>query len=76
MRQTPRRSTSLSLDRRLLDQARELGVNVSRSAERGLEEAVREARRQRWREENAAAIESYNRFIDEQGVPLAEWRKF
>ena len=71
-----RRSTSLSLNRRLLDEAKGLGVNVSRAAEEGLETAVRAARRRRWREENAAAIADYNRFIDEQGVPLAEFRKF
>ena len=71
-----RRSTSLSLNRRLLDEAKGLGVNVSRAAEDGLEAAVRAARRHRWREENAAAIADYNRFIKEQGVPLAEFRKF
>lgn len=71
-----RRSTSLSLNRRLLDEAKGLGVNVSRAAEEGLETAVRAARRRRWREENAAAIADYNRFVDEQGVPLAEFRKF
>lgn len=71
-----RRSTSLSLDRHLLDAARELGVNVSRAAETGLAEAVRAARTRRWQEENAAAIEAYNAFIDANGVPLAEFRKF
>ena len=34
-----RRSTSLTLDRRLLDEARELGVNVSRAAEDGVSRA-------------------------------------
>jgi antitoxin CcdA len=71
-----RRSTSLTLNRRLLDEARELGVNVSRAAEEGVSLAVRAARAQRWRQENAAAIDDYNRFIDAHGVPLAEFRKF
>ena len=71
-----RRSTSLTLDRRLLDEARELGVNVSRAAEDGVALAVRAARARRWQEENAAAIDDYNRFIDAVGVPLAEFRKF
>jgi antitoxin CcdA len=72
----PRRSTSLTLDRRLLDEARELGVNVSRAAEDGVVLAIRAARGRRWREENAAAMDDYNRFIDAHGVPLSEFRKF
>jgi antitoxin CcdA len=71
-----RRSTSLTLDRRLLDEARELGVNISRAAEDGVAQAVRAARARRWREENAAAMDDYNRFIDAHGVPLSEFRKF
>lgn len=39
-----RRSTSLTLDRALLDEARALGVNVSRAAEAGVAAAVRAAR--------------------------------
>ena len=72
----PRRSTSLTLDRRLLNEARELGVNVSRAAEDGVALAIRAARARRWREENAAAIDDYNRFSDAHGVPLSEFRKF
>ena len=40
-----RRSTSLTLNRALLDEARELGVNVSRAAEEGVAVAIRAARR-------------------------------
>jgi antitoxin CcdA len=76
MSTAPRRSTSLTLNRRLLDEARELGVNVSRAAEDGVALAIRAARARRWREENAAAIDDYNRFIDAHGVPLSELRKF
>ncbi len=71
-----RRSTSLTLDRGLLEEARSLGVNVSRAAEHGLAQAVAEARRLRWQAENAGEIADYNRFIEAAGVPLAEFRKF
>jgi antitoxin CcdA len=72
----PRRSTSLTMNRRLLEEARELGVNVSRAAEDGVARAIRAARAQRWREENAGAIDDYNHFIDTHGIPLSEFRKF
>jgi len=76
MRTATRRSTSLTLNRQLLDEARELGVNVSRAAEEGLALAVRAARARRWQEENAPAIEDYNRYIAANGVPLSQFRKF
>ena len=76
MRTTPRRSTSLTLDRGIVDEARELGVNVSRAAEEGVRTAVRAARARRWQAENADAMADYNRFVEANGVPLAEFRKF
>ncbi len=76
MAATLRRSTSLTLDRGLLDEARALGVNISRAAEAGLTAEVRAARAERWRRENADAIAEYNAFIARAGVPLAAARKF
>lgn len=70
-----RRSTSLTLDRDLLDQARELGVNISRAAEAGLLAAVKAERARRWKEENAEAVSAYNQWIEENGIPLARYRK-
>ena len=40
--------------------ARTLGVNLSRAAERGLRETVAGARRQRWQSANAGAIAAWN----------------
>jgi antitoxin CcdA len=72
----PRRSTSLSLDRALLDEARALGVNISRAAEAGVADALRIARARRWQAENAEALEAYNDLIARDGIPLAGFRKF
>ena len=71
-----RRATSMTLDAALLDEARALGVNVSRAAEEGILAQVRSERARRWKEENAAAIADYNKWIAENGVPLAQFRKF
>lgn len=70
-----RRSTSLTLDSELLDQARALGVNISRAAEAGVLAAVKAEKARRWKEENAEAVAAYNRWIEENGVPLARYRK-
>lgn len=72
----PRRATSLTLDRALLDEAKTLGVNVSRAAEAGVLAAVKAERGRRWKEDNAEFIVEYNKWIEENGIPLAEFRKF
>lgn len=71
-----RRSTSMTLDAALLDEARALGVNLSRAAEEGILAQVRAARARRWKEENAEAVADYNKWIEEGGVPLSQFRKF
>ena len=69
-----RRATSMTLDAALLDEARSLGVNVSRAAEEGILVQVRSARAKRWKEDNAEAIADYNRWIEENGIPNADIR--
>lgn len=71
-----RRATSMTLDASLLDEARALGINLSRAAEEGILSQVRAARATRWKEDNAEAIADYNRWIEENGVPLSQFRKF
>lgn len=71
-----RRATSLPMDRQLLDDARALGVNVSRAAEAGLTAALKEAREAAWKRENAGAIAFWNTYIEENGLPLADFRQF
>ncbi|MEY4982943.1 MAG: hypothetical protein RIR62_1209 [Pseudomonadota bacterium] len=71
-----RRSTSLTLDADLLDQARALGVNISRAAEAGVLAAVKAEKARRWKEENAEAVAAYNRWIEENGLPNRSVRLF
>lgn len=71
-----RRSTSLSLDAALLDEAKSYGLNVSKSAEAGITAAVKEARAKAWLEENREALKAYDDYIDKNGLPLDEYRLF
>jgi antitoxin CcdA len=71
-----RRATSLTLDSKLLDDARALGVNVSRAAEAGVAIALKQAREAEWKRENAGAIADFNSYIEENGLPLAKFRQF
>jgi antitoxin CcdA len=71
-----RRPTNLSLDSALLQEAKALGVNVSRSAEAGIAEAVRHSKRERWLQDNEAALKSSNEYVDANGLPLSRHRQF
>lgn len=65
-----RRPVNLTVREDLVAAAKELGINASQAAEQGLDAAVRTAREQAWLKENAEAIEAYNRWIEENGLPL------
>jgi antitoxin CcdA len=71
-----RRPANLSLDARLVEEAKELGINLSRACEEGLSARIAKERAARWRRENEEAIASSNGFAEEKGLPLAGLRLF
>lgn len=71
-----RRATNVSLNREHLAEARDLGINISQACERGLVETIAEVRAARWLEENREALDSYNRYVEENGLPLENLRLF
>ena len=68
--------TNVSLDAELVAEAKALGVSISQASNRGLEEAVRAARAEHWLEENKAALESSNAWVETNGLPLEKYRLF
>jgi antitoxin CcdA len=73
---THKKRTNLSIDSQLLQEAKQLGINVSQSAEAGLAQAVSQQKQQRWLQENSQAIESSNDFVAHHGLPLAQYQHF
>lgn len=71
-----RKSTNLSMDISLIAEAKSLNVNLSRAAENGLRHAVRKARAEQWRAQNAAALAASNTWVEEHGLPLERHRLF
>ncbi len=71
-----RKATNVSLAPAFLAEARELGINISQACERGLAEVIAEVRAERWLEENRAALESSNAWVEDNGLPLASKRLF
>jgi antitoxin CcdA len=73
---TPRKATNVSLDGRLIEEARALGINLSRACERGLADEISQVRARLWREENREAIKASNAYAESHGLPLASHRLF
>lgn len=71
-----RKAANLSISADLLAEAKSLSVNVSRAAEVGIADAVRREKERLWKEENREAIERWNRYFEENGLPFSEYRGF
>lgn len=74
MASTARRPVNISLNAALVEEARSLAVPVSKACEEGLAAWTKRARDDKWREDNKEAIETYNAWIAENGIPLARYR--
>ncbi|HEY0832319.1 MAG TPA: type II toxin-antitoxin system CcdA family antitoxin [Azospirillum sp.] len=74
--EAPKRPTNVSLNSDLLEQARALGINLSKACERGIAQQLAEERGRRWLHENRVALESSNAYVEKHGLPLARYRQF
>jgi antitoxin CcdA len=73
---TRRKSLNASIDAQLIEDAKALGINISRAAEEGIAKAISAEKARRWQEENRAAIASSNDYVRRKGLPLAKHRLF
>ena len=71
-----RKATNVTLSEPLLKEARELGISLSQACERGVAASVAEARAQRWLRDNRDAIDAWNEYVEQHGLPLSEFRQF
>ncbi|QNT78459.1 type II toxin-antitoxin system CcdA family antitoxin [Entomobacter blattae] len=71
-----RQAANVTLPVRLLKEAKQLGINLSRACENGLAQEVSRLRRQQWLQHNAPAIKDWNEKVDKEGLPLDEYRQF
>jgi antitoxin CcdA len=73
-REAKKRAVNLFVDTELLDEARRLRINLSDMLERRLRTIVKAEQEKRWLEENQAAIDSINSFIDRHGLLASRLR--
>lgn len=72
----PRQRLNLTLSGALVEEAKSLGLNLSRACESGLEAAVAAERARRWQAENKAFFNWYNAKVEQDGLLLGEYRQF
>jgi len=72
----PKKSANLSINADLLQQAKQLNINLSQTLEQHLAEIVRQAQRSQWLDENKNALDEYNRRIELCGTFSDGLRRF
>ena len=72
----PKKATNLSLNVKVLQAAKELGMNISQTVDGLLAEEVKRRYWEKWNAENGEAIDHYNARIKREGLPLAKYRSF
>lgn len=71
-----KRPQNVTLSADLVAAAQGLGINISQACEQGLEQAVRQARAEAWRDDNRVALDAANRHVERHGLPLGKYRQF
>ncbi|MBK3776227.1 hypothetical protein GAY31_19060 [Azospirillum brasilense] len=63
-----RKPTNVSARPDLIAEAKSLGINLSQVFEAAVEQSVKDAKRERWIEENRSAFDSYDSYVEKHGV--------
>ncbi len=71
----PKRAVNLSIDAELLAEAKAAGMNLSAALEEALQDALKEHRWQKWRDDNKAVTDSMNRYVAKHGLLSEKYRK-
>jgi antitoxin CcdA len=71
-----KKATNLSINSDLLKKAKSFKINLSKSFESHLNQLVREQEEKKWLEENAKAIESFNKRVEKSGMFSDGLRRF
>lgn len=72
----PKKSTNLSLNSKVLETARGLGMNISQTVDGLLADEVKRRYWEKWQADNREAIAAYNKRIAKEGMSLAKYRSW
>ncbi len=72
----PKKPTNLTVNTDLLNQAKNLNLNISSILEAALTDVVKQKKKEKWLEENSDAIKIYNDLVSKSGLFSDEMRTF
>ena len=72
----PRRTITLSLAEEYAADAEALGIDLEGALDRALATEIKRERDRRWKQDNREAIAEWNAWVEENGLPLADYRAF
>lgn len=72
----PKKATNITLSVEVYNEAKSLGINLSQTCERLLQDAIRIEREKRWAKDHADFISAYNQTVEAEGLTLEQWRNF
>lgn len=70
----PKKATNLTLNAKVLEAARAMGINLSQTVDALLAEEVKRRYWKQWTAQNIDAIDAYNARVEREGLPLAPYR--
>jgi antitoxin CcdA len=76
IQQSPKRAINLSLNSKVLEMAKEMGINISQTVDQLLTEEVLKQYWARWNQDNAEAVKAYNARVDRDGLFSDKYRTF
>lgn len=72
----PKKSTNLSINSDLIQQAKLLKINLSKLLEEKLAIIIATQKEELWLQENQEAIEEYNTYVSQKGIFSDRLRRF
>ena len=72
----PKKATNLSLNAKVLETAKALGMNISQTVDALLADEVKRRYWEKWRDDNKEAFAAYNERVAKEGIWGAKYRTF
>lgn len=71
-----KKAANLTLSIDVIEDAKLLGINISKACDEFLRSLIREEKTRRWQREHADYFARSNQIVEDRGLPLDEWRSF
>ena len=71
-----KKPTNLRVNSDLLNKTKALKINLSATLEQALRQKLAQSQEQKWKKENKRAIQTYNDFVEDNGLFSDEHRTF